>query len=116
MLHYKIMNVLVFGTVGGLLDQTTPMICGGQTPKTNQCYKYQAGAWLQTFPMVKPRVHFMGFSTSSDLDWPYRFLVVGKNIVKNLRPLFPNLNSVRNTVQRVKIVLSNQSFRVILFD
>jgi hypothetical protein len=38
----------VAGTVGGLIDATIPMVCGGRDPPTKLCYLYQgqSRSWM----------------------------------------------------------------------
>jgi hypothetical protein len=59
---------------GGLVELTTPMICGGTIP----CYKLVGGSWTPVFPMVEGRYHLMVMPTNSSPSWPYTFLVFGK--------------------------------------
>jgi hypothetical protein len=50
------------GTHGGLLPDSTPLVCGGE--KSNNCYKYHLGNWMSTFSMNIARMHFTGMTGS----------------------------------------------------
>ena len=41
--HYPL---AVRGTVGGLIDNEIPLVCGGQVPANNLCFQYTQGSWI----------------------------------------------------------------------
>ena len=69
------------GTIGGLIDYQVPLVCGGANPVDlvilTTCYKYGSGHWVQTFPMVMPRIHFSGMPLSPFHNASHKFSVVG---------------------------------------
>ena len=62
------------GSVGGLVDKATPMICGGDS---NQCYKLDTGAWQMTSPMLRSRYFFAGIPFSPFHNSSHKFFVLG---------------------------------------
>ena len=74
---------VVRGSVGSLIDDQVPMICGGcQEPITiNACYLYINKIWTPTFPMNTAKVHFFGMP-SSPYQYPsHKFYAAGQNFV-----------------------------------
>ena len=67
----------VRGTVGGLIDNEIPIICGGcGGPCKTACYNYVNQQWIQTFSMNKERIHFSGMP-SSPYQYPSHKFYVG---------------------------------------
>ena len=75
--NYQLQNNVVWGSVGGLMDSTTPLICGGRNPGTNQCYKLESGAWQPMPAMIQIRYHFAGMSFSPFHNLTHKFFVLG---------------------------------------
>ena len=69
----------VRGTVGGLIDDEIPIICGGCAGLTctTACYKYVSPQWTLTFSMNHERRHYSGMS-SSPYQYPSHKFYIGK--------------------------------------
>jgi hypothetical protein len=63
------------GTVGGLLDNKVPIVCGGLNVK--DCYQYQQGQWQLSFPMNENRYHSAGMVSSPYQNVSHKLFVVG---------------------------------------
>jgi len=46
------------GVSGGLVDNQTPLVCGGLDPVTANCYTYQKPNWVPAASMTTARFHF----------------------------------------------------------
>ena len=73
--------VLVRGSVGGLVDKTTPMICGGvEVPNT--CFKLESGVWMSAQTLVNPRTHSVGIPFSPFHNSSHKFFITGLTLNK----------------------------------
>ena len=60
--------ILVNGLKGVLIDDKTPIVCGGLLPFTANCYKVENGNWSQTYTMNAARGHFCAMAMSPYQD------------------------------------------------
>ena len=63
------------GSVGGMLDNKIPIMCGGAG--TRVCYTFQQGQWQLSFPMKEPRFHFSGMMSSPYRNSSHRMFILG---------------------------------------
>ena len=73
------------GTHGGLMPNSTPIVCGGQN--SNRCFAYDMSewnpnpGWVETFPMSTPRMHFVGMSGSPYKNSSHKYFVIGNSTI-----------------------------------
>lgn len=66
---------VVRGSVGGILDGSTPLICGGTG--SSSCNQYKSGQWQSTFSTNTGYFHFAGMPSSPFQNASHKFYVVG---------------------------------------
>jgi len=67
---------IVRGIAGGLINSTTPFVCGGIGP-TNQCYFYKKPNWVSFPGMTTNRYHFGATTLTSYKGKPAQIFAIG---------------------------------------
>jgi hypothetical protein len=63
------------GSVGGLIDNKIPMVCGGKG--VEECYQYNQGQWQPSAPMLEVSFHSTCMATSPYHNSTHNFFVLG---------------------------------------